>query len=297
MNIALAYCCVILIWTTTPLAIHWSNTDFDFITSISARIIIATLAGLILLKALGVPLVQARRDWLNFAVGSLGLFPTMLLVYWAAKTVPSGMMSVIFGLFPFFVGIGSQLLFKQRLLTPLKLLALVIALMGLALLNIEQLRVGWHALLGVAAIVSATVFWALSSVLLKNMPPIPPFRQSVGSMTFASPVFVLVWYFFAGPVPNDVGLRSLFGLSYLVIAGSLLGHTLFFFVLKHCQVTTVALIPLITPSLALLLGWFVEGEVMGVVSLVGAGIVIFALALFQGLFQLFLRRAGLLQRV
>ena len=297
MNILFAYCSVILIWTTTPLAIHWSNTDFDFITSVSVRIVVAAVIGFLLLKLSGMRLVHARRDWLNFAVGSLGLFPTMLLVYWAAKTVPSGMMSVIFGLFPFFVGIASQLIFKQRLLTPLKLVALGIAVAGLMLINIEQLRVGWNGLLGVLAIVAATILWALSSVILKSMPAIPPFRQSVGSMVFASPGFILIWSLFSGALPEEVGMRSLVGLGYLVVAGSLMGHTLFFHVLKHCAVTTVSLIPLITPSLALLLGWLVEGELMGVVSLCGVITVLIALALFQGLIQPALRRLGLLHSV
>ncbi|HEY7774688.1 MAG TPA: DMT family transporter [Marinagarivorans sp.] len=289
MSIILAYFSVILIWATTPLAIHWSNTDFDFITAISSRIVVAALLGYALLKLMGMRLVHARRDWVNYAVGSMGLFPTMLLVYWAAKTVPSGIMSVIFGLFPFFVAVVSQLLFNQRLLTPVKVLALCIALVGLALINIEQLRLGWSGLMGVAAIVTATVCWALSSVWLKSLPAIPPFRQTVGSMVFATPLFVFIGWLFAEPLPADIGVRSFAGLSYLVVAGSLLGHTLFFYVLKHCAVTTVALIPLITPSLAMLLGWAVEGEVVGLVSLVGAMTVLTGLAIFQGVVPLLLR--------
>jgi drug/metabolite transporter (DMT)-like permease len=297
MSLGLAYLSVILVWASTPLAIHWSNTDFDFISSICGRIVIAAAVGFCILKLIGQRLVHNRSDWLNFAVGSIGLFPTMLLVYWAAKTVPSGLMSVIFGLFPFMVGLGSVVLLKQNIFTPIKSFALVLALLGLGLINWQQLSMGWNGIFGVGAIVIATLCWALSSVLLKNLPSIDPFRQSVGSMIVASPGFLIAWVLFAEPIPEVVSLRSIGGMAYLIIAGSLLGHTLFFYVLKHGSVVTVSLIPLITPVLALLLGWLIEGEVLSKLGLLGAVTVLVALAIFQGAIPRLLRAWAILAPV
>lgn len=283
MAIALAYGAVILIWSTTPLAIHWSNSDLDFISAISARIVLAALLGMALFGVMRWRLVEKRSDWLQFAAGALGLFPTMLMVYWAAQRVPSGLMSVIFGLFPFWAGLGSLLILKQSVFTPLKIAALAVAVCGLAIINYDQLHDGIGSALGVAAIVMATICWSLSSILLKALPAIPPLRQSIGSCVLAAPLFALVWWAGADALPTAIGMKSLLGIGYLVLVGSLIGHTLFVYVLARCTVVTVSLIPLLAPILAILLGWWFEGETLGATTLLGVTILLVALAIYQGL--------------
>lgn len=286
MAIALAYGAVILIWSTTPLAIHWSNSDLDFISAISARIVLAALLGVALFTVMRWRLIEKRSDWLQFAAGALGLFPTMLMVYWAAQRVPSGLMSVIFGLFPFWAGLGSLWILKQSVFTPLKIVALSVAVCGLAIINYDQLHDGIGSALGVAAIVLATICWSLSSVLLKALPAIAPLRQSIGSCVLAAPLFAIVWWAGAEEVPAVIGVKSAVGISYLVLVGSLVGHTLFVYVLARCSVVTVSLIPLLAPILAMLLGWWIEGETLGAATLLGAAVLLVALAVYQGLIPL-----------
>ncbi len=287
MQVSIAFITVVLIWTTTPLAIHWSNTSFDFVTALSARMVIAAVLGFVVLSVfMRQRLVQKRSDYVHFFAGSLGFFPTMFLVYWGAQTVPSGVMSVVFGSFPFFVGVWSLVFLKQNTFTPSKVMALVLAVIGLGLMNLGQLRIGIDGVWGMLAIIGATSVWALSSVWLKSLPnPIKPFRQMVGSMVVVAPAFFAVWAVFGEPLPSDVGFKSAAGVAYLVVAGSLLGYTLFFYVLTHCRVTTVALIPLITPVMAIALGWAVEDEVIGPIKFAGATVLLFALALYQNVLQ------------
>ena len=293
MNIFLAYTCVVLIWATTPLAIHWSNHDVDFITAISARVVIAAAVGFMVAKCLRMQILQHRHELKNFAAGALGVFPTMFLVYYAAQYIPSGLMSVLFGLFPFVVGVLSHWLLRERVLTPVKIAALILAFMGLVVINIDQLRLGAQAVLGVVLMVIATLCWGFSTIWLKSLKHVvPAFRQSVGSLTLVAPFFVFMWWQFAGPLPVGLGVKSLFGVGYLALIGSLLGHTLFFYVLQKCQVANVALIPLITPVMAMALGWWLEGEVFSGTALIGAAMVLVALAVFQGVYKRFtLRRS------
>lgn len=296
MQVSLAFMAVVIIWSTTPLAIHWSNTSLGFVTALSLRMVLAALLGFVVLKVAGKRLVQKPSDRLNFMAGGLGLFPTMFLVYWAAQTVPSGVMSVVFGLFPFFAGVWSWLLMGQNTFTPLKITALLLAVVGLVLMNLGQLQIGIEGVWGMLAIVLATALWALSSVWLKSLPNVvDPFRQTVGSVVLVAPAFFGVfWFFGQNPFYTDVSLsatlalidmRSWVGVGYLVLAGSLLGHTIFFYVLTHCRVTTVALMPLIAPVIALTLGWWVEGEIIGPVKLMGAAVLLLALGLYQGVFH------------
>ena len=63
--------------------------------------------------------------------------------------------------------------------------------------------------------------------------------------------------------------------------GDDLGFALYFFVLKRIDVTRVALIALITPVTALLLGHFLNDEPVNAQTWVGAGLIILGLAFFE----------------
>ena len=61
----------------------------------------------------------------------------------------------------------------------------------------------------------------------------------------------------------------------------MIGFTLFFYVLKHVSAHTSALITLITPVLALLLGAFINHEYLGLRIWAGTALVLSGLALHQ----------------
>lgn len=291
MSIVLAYMSVVLTWSTTPLAIQWSSDGVHFVMAISLRMVIAGVLGFALIKIAGARLVQHRSDWLNFAVGSLSFFPTMFFAYWASTQLPSGLMSVIFGCFPFWVGIFSHWVLKDNSLNFVKICALILAFCGLVIVNIDQLSVSATSALAVLVMVLSTSIWALSAVLLKRLPDMQPFRQSVGAALISAPFFIAaiiamtafggmqfvteLWSF-------EGSKKSILGITYLVIVASLIGHTLFLYVLQHCSVSLVAFIPLLAPILALILGWVVEGERLTLRSFYGVLLVLFAICLYQG---------------
>ena len=126
MQVPGAYLLVILIWSTTPLAIHWSNSSLSFVAAITLRMALALPLCFVLMSILREPLIRNKRDWLAYAASALGLFPNMLLVYWAAQFISSGLMSVMFGVYPFFVGVFSLLIMRENPFTPIKVLALVL---------------------------------------------------------------------------------------------------------------------------------------------------------------------------
>lgn len=290
MHIAGAYTLVVLIWSTTPLAIHWSNSSLPFAFSIAVRMVLAGMLCYVLLKILRQPLIARRRDWLVYAASALGLFPNMLLVYWAAQSVPSGLMSVIMGIYPFFVGLFSIVVLRENPFSISRTFALLLAVFGLWMVHREQMAVGVDAVWGMAAIVLACLIWGFSSVMVKKLATdIGPLRMGTGSLLLSSPFFLVAWWWIDGGLPTFIDDRSLMGVGYLVIAGSLLGHTLWFYVLRACTVSSVSLITLITPVMALTWG-ALSGERFSTLTLVGAGLIVTALGLYQGVIGRILRR-------
>ena len=67
MSVPISYLSVILIWSTTPLAIQWSGNDVGFQFGVAARMTIGLIALLVLLHLMKIELPwhkKARRIYL-----------------------------------------------------------------------------------------------------------------------------------------------------------------------------------------------------------------------------------------
>lgn len=288
MPVIFAYIFVVFIWATTPLAIQWSNSSLVFVAAVGLRMLLALIICSTLMLIFRMKLIHQRSDWVAFIAGMIGLYPNMLLVYWSAQFISSGLMAVILGVYPFAVGLFSLLLLKENVFNPIRLLSVCIALTGLVVIHLEQFGLGGDAIYGVLGMVGSALLFALSSVWVKAVGgSISPLRQSTGVLVLAVPAFALTWFFVDGEIPSGVDSRSLLGVTYLSIVGSTVGHTLFFYVLRHCSMVTVSLIPLITPVLALSLGAVFANETITPSTYWGSGMVLVSLALYQGVFRVF----------
>ena len=76
-------------------------------------------------------------------------------------------------------------------------------------------------------------------------------------------------------------LRSIWATIYLGVFGSLIGFFAYFFVLQRLTASTVALITLVTPVIALTLGAVLNNEMIHSKLVFGALLVILGLAIYH----------------
>lgn len=283
MSVSAAYFAIILIWATTPLALQWSTQGVDFAFAVLARMLIGVVvAGLaVFVWRIGMPLHgRARRAYL---VAGLGIFGAMALTYWAARYVHSGLISVLFGLSPLMTGILAALWLGERSLSPLRLVGMLLAACGLASIFIHGDSLGdRHAVAGLAALLGAVFIYSASLVWLKRIDDdSPPLATTVGALLVSLPLFGLVWLVSDGHLPAIVPPRSGAAIVYLGVFGSVIGFALYYYVIKHLEASKVALITLITPVLALLLGNLLNGESISLRLWLGTGLILFGLSVHQ----------------
>lgn len=283
MSIPVAYLGIILIWSTTPLAIQWSTQGTGFAFAVFARMLIGvSVAGLLVVFwRIGLPLhPRARRAYL---VGGLGLFGAMALTYWGARYIHSGLISVLFGLSPLMAGILAALCLGERALTPLKVGGMLLGALGLATIFIHGDSLGGeHALAGLLALLMAVFIYSGSLVWLKSIADdSPPLATTVGTLSVSLPLFGLVWFVTDGSLPAMVPPRSGAAIVYLGIFGSVIGFALYYYVIKHLEASKVALITLITPVIALLLGNLLNGETISLRLWLGTALILFGLTVHQ----------------
>jgi drug/metabolite transporter (DMT)-like permease len=283
MSIPVAYLGIILIWSTTPLAIQWSTQGTGFAFAVLARMLIGVIVAalLVVVWRIGLPLHQrARRAYL---VGGLGLFGAMALTYWGARYIHSGLVSVLFGLSPLMAGILAALCLGERSLTPLKVVGMLLGALGLATIFIHGDSLGGeHALAGLLALLVAVFIYSGSLVWLKSIADdSPPLATTVGTLAVSLPLFGLVWLLTDGSLPAMVQPRSGAAIIYLGIFGSVVGFALYYYVIKHLEASKVALITLVTPVIALLLGNLLNGETISLRLWLGTALILFGLTVHQ----------------
>lgn len=282
MSVPAAYLGVILIWSTTPLGIQWSAQGASFSFAVMARMLIGLAICLVLLRATrtAFPFTPAARQL--YAVSGLTLFVSMLLTYWGALHIPSGLISVIFGLSPLVTGVFAALWLSERTLTPLRIAGLGLALAGLWLIFGQPWPGDGHARLGTLAAVAGMAVQALGLVWIKRLDArVSSLAITTGSLGVAVPCFVLAWLVAdAARLPPDITPRAGIAIVYLGVLGSVVGFTLYYYVIKHIDAGRVALIMLVTPVTALLLGQTLNAEVIPAsgwagIALIGAGLLLY----------------------
>ena len=290
MSVPAAYLGVILIWSTTPLGIQWSAQGASFSFAVMARMLIGLAICLLLVRATrtAFPFDPAARQL--FLISGLSIFVAMLLTYWGALHIPSGLISVIFGLSPLVTGVFAALWLSERTLTPLRLTGLALALGGLWIIFGQPWPGDGRATLGTAATVAGMTVQALGLVWIKRLNVrMSSLAITTGSLAVATPLFVLAWLVAdAAQLPAYITPRAGAAIVYLGVFGSVVGFTLYYYVIKHLDAGRVALITLVTPVSALLLGQalnaeFIPGRGWVGIALIGAGLLLYE---WQALSQL-----------
>jgi drug/metabolite transporter (DMT)-like permease len=282
VSVPAAYLGIILIWSTTPLGIQWSAQGAGFSFAVMARMLIGLAVCLFLLRATrtAFPFTPAARQL--YLISGLSIFVAMLLTYWGALHIPSGLISVIFGLSPLVTGVFAALWLSERTLTPLRLTGLALALGGLWVIFGQPWPGDGRATLGTAAVVAGMTVQALGLVWIKRLNVrMSSLAITTGSLAVATPLFVLAWGVAdAVQLPPDITPRAGMAIVYLGLFGSVVGFTLYYYVIKHLDAGRVALIMLVTPVTALLLGQMLNAESIprsgwAGIALIGAGLLLY----------------------
>lgn len=261
MSVPASFISVILIWSTTPLAIKWSAMDVGFSFAVLLRMAIGTLLCGALLVMLRIRFPLHRRALHSYLASGLSMFGGMVLAYWSSQYVSSGMIAVLFGLSPLITSVGAALWLKEEALTLNKLAGMLLGLAGLALVFRGGLSLGEHAMMGLAALFGAVVVQSAGLVWLKRIADdSSPVATTLGSLVVALPLFCLTWLLFDGSLPVAYPQRALAATVYLGIFGSVLGFVLYYYLIKRMDTGRVALITLVTPVTSLLLGHVLNDE-------------------------------------
>ena len=282
MSVPAAYIGIILIWSTTPLAIQWSGTGVGYLFGITSRMILGVIVGLLTAMLFSIKLpwhAAARRTYL---AAGLGLFFAMTAVYWSSQFIPSGWISVLFGLAPIVTGVMATLWLPEKALSVSRITGMLLGLAGLAIMLLGSQALGPGAAYGIAGLLFSVTAYSASAVAIKRIAAdVPALATTIGGLVVTVPLLIAVYVISGEPLPAMVPARALLAIVYLGVIGSVLGFAMYYYVLKHVDTTRVALITVITPVIALMLGHLLNGEALHTETLAGTAAILSGLLLFE----------------
>ena len=289
---ALAFLAVLIIWSSTPLAISWSSEGAPA-TSVSLRMLIGTgfCFCFLLLSRQNVPL--HRGAVVLYLVGGLSMFVAMSMFYAAAQEIPSGWIAVMFGISPILTGFFSSFVEPESKLTPTRLVGLGLGLGGLYLVFSVGINFADASIAGVLYTLGATVISAASSVTSRYLirsQSLSGMQLNIGSLLVALPFFTLTMLITEPELQFDFSQRAWAGILYLGFIGTGIGFTLYYFLLKRVSAARISLITLVTPIVALSLGSWLNNEPIVSEVWLGAVLVCCGLVLYEFKPKLGLRR-------
>lgn len=282
MSVPAAFIAVVLIWSTTPLALKWSGEGPGFIFGAFGRMALAAVLCLFLINAMKLKLPWHREARNTYLSAALGIYGAMMCVYWGAQFISSGLIAVLFGLTPMVTALMARVWLHEQSLTGERITGMVLGLLGLLIIFGFSQASGSMESKGVAVVLLGVLLHGTSIVLVKRTnTSLPGITVTTGALLLAVPLYFLSWLMIDGVSPVDLPERALYSIIYLGIIGSVLGFTLFYYVLRHMEANGVVLITLITPILALLLGNTVNNEQVGINVLAGSLMVLSGLVMHQ----------------
>lgn len=279
---ALAAFFLVLVWSTTALAINWSVAGVPYPLALLSRFAVAALAGFALLGLAQRPWRMSRRLGRVWLFSGLGTSASMLCSYWASQYIASGIVAVVFGLIPLATALFARWWLAERL-DRHELVGIALGVTGLATLFSEHLHFDASGIPGLAALLLAVALQSAVAVRLKaEAAALDPFAVNAGALTVCAVVTGIAWLAHGAPLASGpVDVRALAAIGYLSLIGSVLGFGVYYWLIRECRPGQVAVLSLVSPAAALWLGHALNAEAVSARVLAGTGLILVGLVLHQ----------------
>lgn len=282
MSVPAAYLGVILIWSTTPLTIKWSNEIGGFLFAVMGRMSLSAIICLIIVALFRIPLPWHRQARHSYLAAGLVIYGSMSMTYWGAQFIPSGLVSVLFGLTPIVTSIIAAIWLRESVFSIGKSLGMLLGIVGLIIIFNNELHVNLESIKGIIGILGGVLLYSISATWIKLIgAEISPLAITCGGLLTALPLYGLTWFITQTPFPTTFPLKAILSILYLSVFGSVIGSALFYYILKHLDPPRIALITLITPVMALWLGQMLNHETIYMTVWIGSLLILTGLSFYQ----------------
>lgn len=285
VRVILGFAAIYLIWGSTYLGIRYAVETIPPFLMMGLRHLTAGTIVYLWARSRGAE-APALRQWGYAAIaGALLFLGGHGVLAWGEQKIPSGLAALLCATLPLWMVLVSRVKGVEERLGGRAWGGLLLGFAGVALLiGREALRPGENLnLLAAAAAVLSALLWAVGTIYSKGvrLPSSAILSAAMQMLTggaalvIASAMLGELHSFHA----SEVTPRSALALLYLIVFGSVIAFTVFTWLLTVSSASRVSTFAYVNPVVAVLIGWGIASEAIGMRTAVATVIILASVAL------------------
>jgi drug/metabolite transporter (DMT)-like permease len=277
----LALLTIYVVWGSTFIALAIVVRDLPPLLSMAIRHLIAGA----LLLAWALPRGDRAGDRIGrpqvvagFVFGGLLFLVGHGSLAWAQQTVPAGVAALLVGSIPIWMALLDRVFFGKRLRSS-AYVGFALGFVGLAFL-LDPFGAGHVDRFGTLVIILGALAWSAGSLYSRwaALPKRPLVSAGLGAI--CGGILCLGVSVAGGELGQATWTPEAIGaLTYLLVAGSLVGFTAYVWLLRVAPVSLVSTYAYVNPIVAVALGWLLLGETITLQMAVAGAAIVVAVAL------------------
>jgi putative membrane protein PagO len=262
-----------VIWGSTWLGIRIGLESLPPFIASGFRFIVASI-GIFVIMIFRRMTLQIDRIAIKLYI-LMGIFSFIVafgLVYWGEQYVPSGLASVLFGVYPFFVALFSFFLIPDQKIGLYKMIGMILGFLGIVVIFSDSFGsdINLNVLGMLAVVLSGIIQAAIAVIIKKEGKMLNSLSMNFIPMLIAGIGLSLIGLLFEDLTKIKIDNKAIISVLYLGLFGSVLTFTSFYWLMKKVNVVILSLIAFITPIVALFLGWLIYSEQLTSENIFGA---------------------------
>jgi drug/metabolite transporter (DMT)-like permease len=276
----LAFSAIFIVWGSTYLAIKYAVAEIPPLLTAGVRHLIA--GSVMLLWAWSRGHRASAEEWRHSAVvGALFFLIGHGTLHWAEQFVPSGVAALLIATEPVWIA----LLLAMTGQAGLRLRGVAGLLVGIAgvWVVVGMDPASGTSPLGALIVVVGAISWSAGVVYSQRAPLPRDATMRTATTLLTGAVLTLGASIAAGEVGavRAPSLLAIASLAYLIVFGSIVAFTAYFWLLERYSATLVATHTFVNPAVAVILGWAIGGEAMSASLVLGLMLIGSSIALLR----------------
>ena len=276
-RIGLGFAAIYLIWGSTYLAIRYAVETIPPFLMMGTRHFVAGAVVYAWVRRGGAPAPQPRQWGYALVAGALLFLGGHGVLAWAEQKVPSGLAALLCATLPLWTVLLARVDGSERRLSGRAWGGLLLGFAGVALLiGPDALRQRLD-LLSAGGVLTSALLWAVGTSYTRVA------KLPAGMQMLSGGALLLLSGLLAGEgariqVPS-LTAKSVLALAYLIVFGSIIAFTVYMWLLTVSSPSRLSTYAYINPVVAVILGWLVAGEGLGLRTLAATAIILAGVAM------------------
>lgn len=277
LKITLGYILICMIWGSTWLAIKLGLESLTPFVAAGLRFSTAALFLFIIIKVRNIK-VQTDKLALKLylLMGFFSFTVPFAFVYWAQSFIPSGLSSILFATYPFFVILFTKMFFKEEEVNKFKIIGSLVGFAGIVIIFSKNLQFNFgQGIIGYFVVVFSALLQGMVAVLIKKHgKKLNPVSMNLIPVFIAGIVLSILGLLIEDTTKLKFDSNAILSVLYLAIFGTIATFSTYYWLMKKISVVLLALSAFISPIVAIILGWLIANEMLSAQEIFGSSLVL-----------------------